>query len=169
MLKIAVVGASQCDDSSRDDASAVGHAIAAAGAILLCGGGAGVMEAAAKGARAAGGRTIGILPGTGPEESPPNPFIEIPIYTGMGQARNLVLVLSADAIIAVGGEWGTLSEIAMAMKHDRPLVLLGSWNLEPPRSREIATPQSASTPQEAVRLALDMITSTPESQPAQES
>jgi uncharacterized protein (TIGR00725 family) len=115
------------------------------------------MEAAARGARDAGGRTIGILPGSGPQDSPPNPWIEIPVYTGMGQARNVVLVLSADGVVAVGGEWGTLSEIAMAAKHARPVVLLGSWELTPPPSSRLSTPPTAATPADAVRTILELV------------
>lgn len=155
--RIAVVGASRCDRPTREAAYRVGREIASRGALLLCGGGSGVMEAAARGARDAGGRTIGILPGSGPGTSPPNPSIEIPIYTGMGQARNVVLVLSADGVIAVGGEWGTLSEIAMARKHGRPVVLLDSWELTPPASSGAEPPPRASTPGEAVRELLALI------------
>lgn len=155
-LKIAVIGASSCDDSTRRNAFDVGRRVAEAGAVLLCGGGSGVMEAAAEGARAGGGQTIGVLPGAGPDSSPPNRFVQIPLYSGMGQARNLVLVLSADAVIAVGGEWGTLSEISMAMKHRRPLVLLGSWELRHPSEPEAPMPTTATTPEEALRLALDL-------------
>ncbi len=91
-----------------------------------------VSQAAAEGAQSAGGFTVGILPGIDRVESPPNPFIDLAIFTGMGQARNQILVLSADAIIGVGGGWGTLSEIGLALKYDRPVILLDSWELEPP-------------------------------------
>ena len=164
-IKIAVIGGASCDDLTRRDALAVGRGIAEAGAVLLCGGRSGVMEAAAEGARSVRGRTVGILPGSGPASSPPNRFIEIPIYSGLGQARNLVLILSADAVIAVGGEWGTLSEIAMAMKHARPLVLLGSWDLEHPSDPEAAMPLTADSPEEAVRCALDLISMRPKVSP----
>lgn len=93
------------------------------------------MERAAAGARDAGGQTIGILPGRSAAESPPNDSIELPIFTGLGQARNQVLVLSAQAVIAIGGGWGTLSEIGLAMKHDIPVVLLESWKLSHPVDR----------------------------------
>lgn len=153
--KVAVIGASRCDEATRLAALEVGRRVAEAGAVLLNGGRGGVMEASAEGARGAGGTTIGVLPGTGADASPPNRYIEIALYSGMGQARNLVLVLSADAVIAVGGGWGTLSEIAMAMKHGRPLVLLGSWDLAPPVGSDLPMPPVASTPAEAVRLALE--------------
>jgi uncharacterized protein (TIGR00725 family) len=85
------------------------------------------MERAAAGARDAGGRTVGVLPGRSARESPPNEGIELPLFTGLGQARNLILVLSSQAIIAIDGGWGTLSEIAHAVKHGVPVVLLESW------------------------------------------
>jgi uncharacterized protein (TIGR00725 family) len=112
------------------------------------------MEAAAEGATGAGGFTVGILPGADASESPPNPHIQLPLYTGMGQARNLVLVLSADAVIAVEGGWGTLSEIALAAKHQRPLILLGSWNLKPPAGVEQDRIHRAETAPEAVETAV---------------
>ncbi len=120
------------------------------------------MEAAASGARSEGGSTVGILPGSDATQSTPNPAIDLAVYTGMGQARNVVLVLSADALIAVGGEWGTLSEIAMARKHGRPLVLLDSWRLEAPGGDAAEPPVVASTPLEAVELATGMIAPTRE-------
>ncbi len=115
------------------------------------------MQAAAEGARSSGGSTVGILPGSGAAQSPPNHAIDLAIYTGMGQARNVVLVLSADAVIAVGGEWGTLSEIAMARKHGRPLVLLDSWRLEAPAGGDTELPARATSAREAVELATGMI------------
>ena len=111
------------------------------------------MEAAARGASSEAGLTVGILPGPDAQASPPNPHIALPLFTGMGQARNVVLVLSADAVIAVGGEWGTLSEIAIAMKHGKPLVLLGTWRVEPPEG-DIALPMIADTAADAVSMAL---------------
>jgi uncharacterized protein (TIGR00725 family) len=155
--KIAVIGGAVCDGATRAAAFEVGRLIAEARAVLLCGGGAGVMEAAAEGARAAGGQTVGILPGTDAGASPPNRHIQIPLYTGMGQARNLVVVLSADAVVAIGGEWGTLSEIALAMKHGRPLVLLDSWRLGHPAAAGAAMPERAATAAEAVRRALELV------------
>lgn len=158
--RIAVIGGSRCDQAVSDDAFEVGRLIAEASAVLLCGGRGGVMEAAAHGARSRGGQTVGILPGDGPDLSSPNQYIQIPLYTGMGQARNLVLVLSADAVIAVGGEWGTLSEIGLAMKHGRPVVLLGGWHLDHPTEPQMKMPERAKTPAEAVRRAFALLEST---------
>ncbi len=153
-LQIAVVGGSRCTPEQGALARAVGAGLARAGAILLCGGGAGVMAAASAGARAASGLVIGILPGAGPDESPPNPDVTVPLYTGLGQARNVVVVLSADAVIAIAGSWGTLSEIALARRHGRPVVLLDSWSAVPPDGEEDPGVLEAGSAEEAVRLAL---------------
>jgi uncharacterized protein (TIGR00725 family) len=104
-------------------ATEVGRHLANAGAVLICGGLGGVMEAAARGAREAGGRTMGLLPGTDADEA--NPWIELPVATGLGEARNLLVVRTGEAVIAIGGGWGTLSEIALARKIGRRVVTLG--------------------------------------------
>ncbi len=153
-LTIAVVGAGFCDDALARLAYEVGQEIARQDAILLCGGRGGVMERAASGARDIGGRTIGILPGRSAAESPPNASIELPIFTGLGQARNQVLVLSANAVIAVGGGWGTLSEIGLAMKHGIPVVLLESWRLSHPVEGLEAQLVTAETASRAVAKAI---------------
>ncbi|HEX8683846.1 MAG TPA: TIGR00725 family protein [Ardenticatenaceae bacterium] len=150
-LRVAVVGAGQCDEETAAKAEAVGRTIAEAGAWLVCGGGGGVMEAASRGAREAGGRTIGLLPGE--DLGAANPWIEVAIATGLGEARNLLVVRNADAVIAVGGEWGTLSEIALARKIGRPVVLLGSWSLTDPQGRPAELP-AVDSAEEAVRQAL---------------
>jgi len=154
---IGVMGASSCDASVYHEAYQVGQWIARRGAILLCGGLTGVMEAAAKGAKNEGGLTIGILPGSNERESPPNPYIDIAIFTGMSDARNAINVRSSDVVIALWGSFGTLSEIALALKIGKPVVLLHSWKFEvepppPPANLEVA-----STPQDAVTLALALI------------
>jgi uncharacterized protein (TIGR00725 family) len=123
---IAVIGAGAAHDQLRDRAFAVGQAIAASGATLICGGRGGVMEAAASGARAAGGHTIGVLPSYDRAEA--NPHIEFAIVTGMGQARNVIVVASGHAVIALEGEGGTLSEIGLALKLGRPVVALDAWH-----------------------------------------
>jgi uncharacterized protein (TIGR00725 family) len=142
---IGVMGPAACDDQIAEVARAVGRAIAERGAVLLTGGRTGVMEAASQGARDAGGLTIGVLPGGGAAESPPNPYVDVALYTGLGEARNWVNVCSSDALIAIGGGFGTLSEIALALKARKPLVLLGSWKFEMegvsptvPRARDAA-------------------------------
>lgn len=129
-LVIGVMGPAACDDATAALARAVGRGVAERGAVLLTGGRSGVMEAACRGAREAGGTTLGILPGAAAAESPPNPFVDIALFTGLGEARNSVNVCASDAIIAIGGGFGTLSEIALALKARKPLVLLGSWRFE---------------------------------------
>lgn len=131
-LQIAVVGAAACDEPTAALARETGSEVARAGAVLLTGGRGGVMAAASAGARAAGGLAIGVLPGVDAESSPPNEHLDVTLFTGLGQARNQILVLSADVVIAIGGGWGTLSEIAMALKFRVPAVLLASWDLKRP-------------------------------------
>ncbi len=151
--RIAVCGAGVADALSYEQALQAGRLLAAAGAILLCGGLGGVMEAACRGAHEAGGLTVGILPGA--QAGAANPYVDLPICTGMGQARNIILVLSADAMIAIAGEAGTLSEIALALKAGRPVIGLGTWRLT--RSDGLAEERIhyAATPEEAVRWALE--------------
>ncbi|MBK9710347.1 MAG: TIGR00725 family protein [Kouleothrix sp.] len=124
---IAVCGAGQCSPDLAGLAEAVGRGIAQAGATLVCGGLGGVMAAACRGARAAGGITVGILPGADPRAA--NPDVLVPIATGMGEARNALIVRSADVVIAIGGEYGTLSEIALARKIGRAVIGLRTWEL----------------------------------------
>lgn len=153
---VAVVGGGLCSPQEAATAEAVGRHLAEAGAILICGGMGGVMVAACRGARSAGGLTIGVLPGFNAADA--NPHVDIPIVTGMGEARNVIIVRTASAVIAVGGEFGTLSEIAFALKLGRPVIGLGTWEL----AREGSPVQAiikAETPDEAVRLALSAVSS----------
>lgn len=124
---IAVVGDGRCPAQVADLAEAVGREVARRGAVLVCGGLGGVMEAACRGAKAAGGLTVGVLPGSTREAA--NPWVDIPIVTGLGEARNVIVVQSAQAVIAVYGEYGTLSEIAHALKLGIPVVGLCTWRL----------------------------------------
>lgn len=142
---IAVCGAGRCGPDLAALAEAVGRELAQKGATVVCGGHGGVMEAAARGAVEAGGMTIGVLPGRDRREA--NPFIRAVVATGMGEARNAIIVRTADAVIAVGGEYGTLSEMALALKMGKPVVSLQSWMV----SDEIV---AAKDPAEAVALAL---------------
>jgi uncharacterized protein (TIGR00725 family) len=130
--QIAVVGAATCDEQTAELARSLGAEVARAGAVLICGGRGGVMAAAAAGAKSAGGTTVGVLPGVDEAASPPNDDLDIVLFSGLHQARNQLLVLSAAAVIAVGGGWGTLSEIACALKFRVPVVLLASWSLRRP-------------------------------------
>ena len=120
-----MVGAGEGDSPV---AEAVGRELAARGAVVVCGGLGGVMEAACRGAKEAGGRTLGILPGT--DRAAANPFVDTAVATGLGEARNALVVRAADALIAVGGGYGTLSEIALALKAGKRVVGLDSWDIE---------------------------------------
>jgi uncharacterized protein (TIGR00725 family) len=148
---VAVVGDGRCSAEVAAQAEAVGRELAQRGAILVCGGLGGVMEAACRGAKAAGGLTIGILPGAQRRDA--NRYVDIPIVTGMGEARNVLVVQSAQAVIAVHGEYGTLSEIAHALKLGIPVVGLHTWDLAKEGEKRQAIVR-AQTPQEAVEKAL---------------
>ena len=126
-IYIAVVGGSEADEATCALAETVGQMLAHQGALVVCGGLGGVMEAACRGARAGGGTTIGILPGL--DRASANPFVDVAIATGMGEARNALVVRSADALVAVGGEFGTLSEIALALRDGKPVIGLDTWEL----------------------------------------
>jgi len=132
----------------------VGRKLAREGAILICGGLGGVMEAACKGAQEEGGITVGILPGEIREQA--NPHVQIPIVTGMGYARNITVVKSAQAVIAVGGSYGTLSEIGHALQSDIPVIGLNTWSLVKNGDEDKAI-ITASSPAEAVSKALSLI------------
>ncbi|MCS7209554.1 MAG: TIGR00725 family protein [Fimbriimonadales bacterium] len=124
---VGVVGSSLGTPEQLALARQVGSLIAQRGAVLLCGGMTGVMTAAAQGAQEAGGLTIGIMPGADAAESPPNEFIEIALFTGLREARNYLIACASDGLIAIGGGYGTLSEIALGLRLNKPVVLLASW------------------------------------------
>ncbi len=144
---IAVVGGSECSAAEAEWAGAVGRMLAERGAVLLCGGYGGVMAAAARGAKAAGGLTVGILAGADPAEA--NPYVDVALATGMGEMRNALLVRAARAVIAIGGGWGTLSEIALAQRIGTPVV-----GLHDAFPAAVDIPR-VSTPAEAVAWALE--------------
>ncbi|MGH2953574.1 MAG: TIGR00725 family protein [Solirubrobacterales bacterium] len=127
--QIAVIGRGVSDPELERLAEEVGRALAAAGATVVCGGLGGVMEAAARGAAGADGIVIGIVPGE--EASDANPHCTHVVATGIGHARNLAVVASGDAVIAIGGEWGTLAEIGFARRLGRQVIALRSWELTP--------------------------------------
>ncbi len=141
-MQIAVIGAADATPEESGAAHAVGSLVAGAGAILICGGLGGVMEAACKGAHEAGGKTVGIVPDTGHG----NRYVDIIIRSGLGHARNVLVSQSADAVIAIGGRYGTLSEIAIALKTGRPVFGLSTW--------EIPGVIPCATPEEAVGMAV---------------
>ena len=126
-MYIAVVGGQLCTKEEARAAYEVGRLLAERKAVVVCGGLTGVMEAACRGAKEAGGTTIGILPG--PFRSDANQYVDHAIATDMGQARNAIIVRTCDAVIAIGGEYGTLSEIAMALKMGKRVVALTTWDI----------------------------------------
>ncbi len=124
---VAVIGGQFCSELEARVAYELGRQLADRGAVIICGGLGGVMEAACKGAKEAGGVTIGILPG--PFRGDANPYVDHAIATDMGQARNAIIVRTADAVVAVGGEYGTLTEIAMGLKMGKKVVAISSWQI----------------------------------------
>jgi uncharacterized protein (TIGR00725 family) len=124
---VAVIGTGEPDPALEAMAETVGGALARAGITIVCGGLEGVMAAACRGARAHGGRTVGILPGHDPAAA--NPWVDIAIPTGFGEARNALVVRAAEAVIAVGGGYGTLSEIALALKAGTRVIGLDTWEI----------------------------------------
>lgn len=149
---IAVIGPGTAP--SADELAAareVGELVAKAGAILVCGGMGGVMEAAAQGAREAGGIAVGILPGE--ERSEGNEYLTVALPTDLGHARNALVARAADAVIAVGGEYGTLSEIGLALKMGKPVIGLGTWQLSKGGVLQRAV-EPARHPKDAVSRAL---------------
>ena len=124
---ITVIGDSSCSPEEANLAQSVGELLAQQGAIILCGGLGGVMEAVCRGAKSKGGLTVGILPGQ--DSSMANPCVDIPIVTSIGEARNVMVVKSAQTVIAIGGGYGTLSEIAYALKSRIPVIGLNTWSL----------------------------------------
>jgi len=143
-IRVGIIGGSRAGEAACRAAGEVGRLLAERGAVVVCGGLGGVMEAAARGAREAGGFSIGILPGASPADA--NSSIDVPIATGLGYTRNSLVAMNADALIAIDGEFGTLSEIAYGAIYGRPVVGLGTW--------EIRNVAPAATPAEAVDRAL---------------
>ncbi len=125
MKMIGVIGAGSCNEEIYEAARKVGAGIAKTGGTLVCGGLGGVMEGACRGAQEAGGQTVGVLPGT--EKAHSNPFVTIPIVTDLGHARNVLIVRTADVLVAVAGGYGTLSEISIALKLGKPVIGLHTW------------------------------------------
>ena len=154
LIRVSVVGASQASDTEVEHAFEVGRYLAEAGAVVVCGGGDGVMKAACRGAQAVGGLTIGILPGL--ERSQANEYVRLALPTGMGQMRNALVVQAGQAVIAIGGGPGTLSEIALAFRYNRPVIGLGSWQATDARGRDLVL-MEATSPEQAVRLALERV------------
>ena len=148
---IAVVGAGEGDPTAEAEAEIVGAELARRGAVVVCGGMTGVMASACRGAKQHDGLTIGILPTS--DRRLGNDHLDVAIATGMGEMRNALVVRSADAVIAVGGEFGTLSEIAFALRIGKPVIGLGTWELSR-RGRLSDAVRVASSPEKAVEMAL---------------
>ncbi|MGI8946444.1 MAG: TIGR00725 family protein [Ornithinimicrobium sp.] len=147
---VGVVGPSEAADEECALAREVGALLAGHGFAVITGGLGGIMRAASQGTAEAGGLSIGLLPGASRDDA--NPHVTIALPTGMGEMRNALLVRSCDAIIAVGGSWGTLSEVALACRAGLPVVALGGWDLP-----VTGGPAAAATPAEAVDLVLSRI------------
>ncbi|TET51872.1 MAG: TIGR00725 family protein [Anaerolineales bacterium] len=150
---IGVIGGRRATSAEEQAAQVVGERIAQAGAVLICGGCLGVMEASCRGAKDGGGLTIGVLPGNSREAA--NPYVDLPIVTGIGEARNSIIARTAHAVVAIGGSYGTLSEIAYSVAFGTPVVGLGTWHME----REGHAPSPivrAATPEEAAKRALEL-------------
>lgn len=147
-IQIGVIGGRQVSKGMLKLAEEVGREIAQRNAILICGGLGGVMEAACKGAKEAGGLTVGLLPVSSTDEA--NPYVDIVIPTGMGVARNAVIIHACEGVIAVGGSYGTLSEMAFARQKEIPIVSLKSWQFDD-------TIRTAESPEEAVEFVFRQI------------
>lgn len=166
-IRIAVCAPGTATDEELLLAGGVGKALAEQGCTLVCGGLGGAMAAASRGAKSAGGTTIGIIPGY--DDRAANPWIDHVICTGIGQARNALVVATGQAVIATGGGWGTLSEVALALRIGRPVVLLGSWGmlLSTEKGREQIADlggevRFVETAEDAVAAALEMLGQTGE-------
>ncbi len=127
-IHIGVIGASQCDEKLKKIAERIGELIAENGWVLISGGMGGVMEYASKGAKNKKGLVVGIIPSDRKEDG--NPYIDVKIVTGLNEARNQIIVLSSDFLIAIGGSYGTLSEIAFGLKRKKPILGINTWNIE---------------------------------------
>ncbi len=150
---ISVIGAGDADSTQTAAAEKVGRLIAERGAIVVCGGLGGVMEAACRGAHRAGGLTLGFLPGESGREG--NVHLDIAVPTGLGEARNVLVARGSDAVVAIGGALGTLSELAFALKKRLPVAALSSWSLEAARLPDDVVLLDASSPEEAVQFVFD--------------
>jgi uncharacterized protein (TIGR00725 family) len=151
---IGVIGEYQATERAKELAYEVGKLIAQAGYILICGGLAGVMESACKGAKDGGGLTIGVLPGISKDSA--NPYVDIALPTGLDQARNIIIVRASSVIIAIEGGYGTLSEIAYALKLNIPVIGLNTWEISSERYKESGIIK-VKTAKEAVDTAINLI------------
>ena len=151
---ISVIGSANPSKEDYDFAYRLGEFIGEKDLVLVCGGLAGIMEAVSKGVKSKGGTTVGVLPDQ--DKQSVNPYIDIPIVTGIGEARNIIIALTADVVIAVGGELGTLSELAISMKHKRPVIGLNTWALDKEYCKKVDIIE-VHDPQEAIDKAISLI------------
>jgi uncharacterized protein (TIGR00725 family) len=150
-----VVGGSVAGPDACRAAEAVGRELARLGAVVVTGGLGGVMEAACRGAKSAGGTTLALVPGD--DRAAANPHVDLAVATGMGEGRNVLVVRTADALVAVGGEFGTLSEIALALRLGKPVVGMATWGLNPPPGSTVSDPiVRVDDPADAARTALEL-------------
>lgn len=154
-LQVSVCGPRHCTDTDTENARIIGELLAQAGATVLCGGGIGVMAAVAEGARKAGGLVIGVRPDT--DRANACPDLSAALFTNMGEARNAILVESADAVIVVGGSWGTLSELALANRRGGglPIISIGGWRVLNADGKPVQAAIIADTPEAAVAEAIE--------------
>jgi uncharacterized protein (TIGR00725 family) len=150
---VGVVGSGAAAAEDVEIAERVGRGLADAGAVVVCGGLGGVMEAACRGAKAGGGTTVGILPGYDREAA--NAYVDVAVATGLGEARNALVVRAADVLVAVGGSWGTLSEIALALRGGKRVVGVGTWELRRGGGEPVDGVVPAMSAEQAVGLALE--------------
>jgi hypothetical protein len=155
-IHVGVIGSGDSDPATERIAERIGRELAEAGAVLVCGGLGGVMEAACRGAAGAGGLTIGLLPGA--ERDSGNRWLSVAIPTGLGELRNGLVVRASEVLIAIGGEYGTLSEVAFALKIGRPVVGVNTWHLTRPDGTT-DTGLVVSNTEDAVAVALDLVRS----------
>ena len=155
MRMIGVIGASMADDELSAIAEEVGRELAIREVAVVCGGLTGVMESVCRGASAEGGVTIGIIPSDNRQDA--NPYVQIPIVTGIGMARNSVIAKTAEAFIAIGGQFGTLSEIAYALSMGKTVVSIRSWDLDKASTEPLDGLIQEDNPKRAVEIALESI------------
>jgi uncharacterized protein (TIGR00725 family) len=155
-VQVAVVGPAKASGELCALARQVGAGLAARGAVVVTGGLGGVMEAACDGARAAGGLTVGLLPGD--DRTAGNAHLEVVVPTGLGQARNALVVAAADVVVSVGGSWGTFSEVALARRRGTPVVALAGWTVLDAAGDAVPGVQQAADAEDAVVRALGAVT-----------
>jgi uncharacterized protein (TIGR00725 family) len=153
--RVAVIGPGSCNKRRDQEAETIGRLLAEAGVVVVCGGLGGVMDAAARGCAAAGGISVGLLPHT--SDTFASDFLTIPLPTGLGEARNVLVVGAAEVVIAIGGGVGTLSEMALAWKLGKPLVALDSWSVGPPVDTPSPEMLRVHSAEEAVSVTLDLL------------